>query len=61
LLVSQGKDEAVGPLGTSAGVVTYFLWRSVYFTKLLSFRNRMLLGVNWAFTFFFGRDTSRSR
>lgn len=45
--------------GKSAGVGTYILWRSVYFTKLLSFRNRVLVTMNWGFTEIFGRDTSR--
>ncbi|KNC86491.1 hypothetical protein SARC_01362 [Sphaeroforma arctica JP610] len=56
---STKADAAGGILGTSAGTTTYFLWRSVYFSKLLSFRNRVLLGVNWVFTEIFGRDTSR--
>eukprot|EP01134_Creolimax_fragrantissima_P001846 CFRG1846T1 len=56
---TTSADSAGGILGTSAGTTTYFLWRSVYFTKLLSFRNRVLVCVNWVFTEIFGRDTSR--
>eukprot|EP00123_Amoebidium_parasiticum_P022961 comp9869_c0_seq1/m.4806 comp9869_c0_seq1/g.4806 ORF comp9869_c0_seq1/g.4806 comp9869_c0_seq1/m.4806 type:complete len:544 (-) comp9869_c0_seq1:487-2118(-) len=55
----KSKDDP-GLFGTSAGTTTYFLWRSVYFTKLLSYRNRMLISSNWLFTYLFGRDTSRN-
>jgi len=44
---------------TSAGLVTYALWRSVYMSKLLSARNRVSVFVDWAKAFVFGRDISR--
>jgi len=42
-----------------AGLVTFLLWRSVYMSKLLSARNRTLVGVDWLETMIFGRDISR--
>lgn len=42
-----------------AGSLTYWVWRSVYMSKLLSFRNRVSVGMDWAKTWAFGRDTSR--
>ncbi|EGC38564.1 hypothetical protein DICPUDRAFT_148767 [Dictyostelium purpureum] len=45
---------------TSEGYITYYLWRSVYFTKLLSIRNRTLVVFDWAKSAIFGRDISRA-
>jgi len=44
---------------TSAGMVTYALWRSVYMSKLLSARNRVSVMVDWTKALIFGRDISR--
>jgi len=44
---------------TSAGMVTYALWRSVYMSKLLSTRNRVSVFVDWMKALIFGRDISR--
>eukprot|EP01124_Arcella_intermedia_P007673 TRINITY_DN1473_c0_g1_i1.p1 TRINITY_DN1473_c0_g1~~TRINITY_DN1473_c0_g1_i1.p1 ORF type:complete len:541 (-),score=104.10 TRINITY_DN1473_c0_g1_i1:81-1529(-) len=44
---------------TSAGLITYALWRSVYMSKLLSARNRFAVFVDWLKAMVFGRDTSR--
>jgi NADH:ubiquinone reductase (non-electrogenic) len=41
------------------GKGTFFLWRSVYFSKLLSYKNRFMVLTDWLKTFFFGRDVSR--
>ncbi|KAM9972776.1 hypothetical protein ACTFIR_012145 [Dictyostelium discoideum] len=43
----------------SEGYITYYLWRSVYFTKLLSVRNRALVSFDWLKSSVFGRDISR--
>ena len=34
------------------------LWKSVYVTKQVSFRNRVLILFDWMKTRVFGRDTS---
>jgi NADH:ubiquinone reductase (non-electrogenic) len=41
------------------GAFAYLLWRSVYITKQVSFRNRVLVLRDWATTRFFGRDLSQ--
>jgi len=41
------------------GQSVFWLWRSVYFSKLLSYKNRFMVATDWAKTFFFGRDVSR--
>lgn len=42
-----------------AGFVSWMIWRSAYLTRVLSWRNRLYVAVNWATTFVFGRDNSR--
>lgn len=63
-----GNHEAIAELKpaenrgsfTSAGSATHWIWRSVYFSKLLSYKNRFLVLSDWMKTFFFGRDISRA-
>jgi NADH:ubiquinone reductase (non-electrogenic) len=45
---------------TSTGMATFLLWRSVYLSKLLSTRNRILVGFDWMKSWIFGRDVSRT-
>lgn len=63
MLAYIGDYKAVANLpsqyGKLTGFMTWLLWRSVYMTKLGSWRNRMQVPYDWARTFFFGRDTSR--
>ncbi|KAJ4840973.1 tubulin alpha 1 [Turnera subulata] len=42
-----------------AGFVSWFVWRSAYLTRVISWRNRLYVAINWATTFVFGRDISR--
>lgn len=42
-----------------AGFVSWLIWRSAYLTRVLSWRNRFYVAVNWGTTFVFGRDNSR--
>nr|DAD20828.1 TPA_asm: hypothetical protein HUJ06_022291 [Nelumbo nucifera] len=52
----QSKDAK----GVShAGFVSWMIWRSAYLTRVISWRNRFYVAVNWATTFVFGRDNSR--
>ncbi|KAF6163199.1 hypothetical protein GIB67_025063 [Kingdonia uniflora] len=52
----QAKDEK----GIShAGFVSWLIWRSAYLTRVISWRNRFYVAVNWATTLVFGRDNSR--
>lgn len=43
----------------SSGFGTFFWWRSVYLSKLLSVRNRTSVAIDWLKAFIFGRDLSR--
>ncbi|CAJ2678449.1 unnamed protein product [Trifolium pratense] len=42
-----------------AGFVSWLIWRSAYLTRVLSWRNRFYVAVNWGTTLVFGRDNSR--
>jgi NADH dehydrogenase FAD-containing subunit len=41
------------------GFGTWLFWRSAYLTKLMSWKNKMLVVVDWVRTFIFGRDISQ--
>jgi NADH:ubiquinone reductase (non-electrogenic) len=41
-----------------SGFVTWLFWRSVYLTKLVSLKNKILVLFDWFKTFVFGRDVS---
>ncbi|KAI0672414.1 FAD/NAD(P)-binding domain-containing protein [Trametes maxima] len=52
-------QAARGPKGKETGRVAWLLWRSAYFTKTLSVRNKILVPVYWFLNWIFGRDLSR--
>lgn len=41
------------------GFGSWFIWRSAYLTRVISWRNRFYVAINWLTTFVFGRDISR--
>ncbi|GAQ89703.1 NADH-dehydrogenase [Klebsormidium nitens] len=55
------RHGSKGPLShlTLTGFKSWFIWRSAYLTRVVSWRNRLYVAVNWATTFLFGRDISR--
>eukprot|EP01018_Ginkgo_biloba_P021990 Gb_25889 [translate_table: standard] len=66
-MASVGRYKALVDLRQSkvakgmsfAGFVSWLVWRSAYLTRVLSWRNRFYVAVNWATTFVFGRDITR--
>ncbi|KAM7506122.1 hypothetical protein LguiB_005026 [Lonicera macranthoides] len=42
-----------------AGFVSWLIWRSAYLTRVISWRNRFYVAMNWATTLVFGRDNTR--
>ncbi|GKV45897.1 hypothetical protein SLEP1_g52924 [Rubroshorea leprosula] len=42
-----------------AGFLSFLIWRSAYLTRVVSWRNRFYVAMNWATTLVFGRDNSR--
>lgn len=65
LMAYIGDYRAVTELGEKqhkhkfGGYLAWIFWRSAYLTKLVSFKNKVLVPFNWMITFFFGRDISR--
>lgn len=49
----EGKGVSI------AGFTSWFIWRSAYLTRVISWRNRFYVAINWLTTFVFGRDISR--
>ncbi|CAA6672045.1 unnamed protein product [Spirodela intermedia] len=66
-MASVGRYKALVDLRRSkdakglslAGFVSWLIWRSAYLTRVVSWRNRFYVVVNWATTLVFGRDNSR--
>ncbi|KAG9140425.1 hypothetical protein Leryth_022944 [Lithospermum erythrorhizon] len=66
-MASVGRYKALVDLRQSkdtkgiamAGFISWFIWRSAYLTRVISWRNRFYVAVNWATTLVFGRDNSR--
>ncbi|CAN4079021.1 unnamed protein product [Withania somnifera] len=52
----QSKSEKGVSL---AGFVSWFIWRSAYLTRVISWRNRFYVAMNWGTTLVFGRDNTK--
>jgi NADH:ubiquinone reductase (non-electrogenic) len=61
MLAYVGGHSGVADLGRfkGRGFAAFLFWRSVYLTKLVSLRNKVMVLFDWARTFIFGRDISR--
>ena len=55
-LAQVNVDQAV--ILKSAGTWAWLLWRSVYLSKQVSLRNRLLVMLDWLKCRLFGRDTT---
>lgn len=60
MLAYIGSHKALANTGPykASGFVTWLFWRSVYITKLVSFKNKVLVLFDWFKNFLFGRDVS---
>lgn len=56
--VGERKALADTPQFKGTGFKTFLFWRSVYLTKLVSLKNKILVLFDWFKTFVFGRDVS---
>jgi NADH:ubiquinone reductase (non-electrogenic) len=61
MLAYVGGHRAIAdlPQVKGSGFVTFLFWRSVYLTKLVSWRNKILVFFDWCKATFLGRDLSR--
>jgi NADH:ubiquinone reductase (non-electrogenic) len=61
MLAYVGGRRAIAdlPRADVTGRKAWIFWRSVYLTKLVSLKNKILVAVDWFVTSLFGRDISR--
>lgn len=61
MLAYIGSNKALADLPQlkGKGFSTWIFWRSAYITKLVSFKNKVLVIFDWIKAFVFGRDASR--
>ncbi|MBI1972894.1 NAD(P)/FAD-dependent oxidoreductase [Candidatus Woesearchaeota archaeon] len=61
LLVSVGKRFAVAEIHgiKFKGFFAWWLWRTIYLTKLVGFRNKLTVAYDWTLNLFFPRDTTQ--
>lgn len=61
MLAYIGSNRALADLPQlkGRGFSTWIFWRSAYLTKLVSWKNKILVVFDWLKTFIFGRDASR--
>jgi NADH dehydrogenase len=59
-LMSLGKWMAVGEIGnfSFSGHIAWWFWRTVYLSKLISFRKKVRVAVDWTMNIFSPRDIS---
>ena len=53
------KTDLPGPKVATSGLAAFFMWRSAYWTKQLSWQNMVLIPMYWFKQMIFGRDISR--
>ncbi|MBI2431524.1 MAG: FAD-dependent oxidoreductase [Candidatus Hydrogenedentes bacterium] len=61
MLAYIGERRALADLKNvkGRGFTTWLFWRSAYLTKLVSWKNKLLVVSDWLLTSLFGRDISR--
>ncbi|MEK7069192.1 MAG: hypothetical protein AAB945_00150 [Patescibacteria group bacterium] len=59
-LISLGQWMAIGEIAnfTFSGHFAWWLWRTVYLSKLISFRKKMKVMLDWTVNLFSPRDIS---
>lgn len=60
-MVTMGRNAAVVQIGTHSftGFLAWLLWLGVHLFKLIGFRNRILVLINWAWDYLFYERTVR--
>ena len=59
-LISLGQWMAIGEISnfTFSGHLAWWLWRTVYLSKLISFRKKIRVAMDWTINLFYPRDIS---
>ncbi|KAL1692910.1 hypothetical protein GGG16DRAFT_89324 [Schizophyllum commune] len=55
----NGNGDKPAPFTKETGRIAWLLWRSAYFTRTLSVRNKILVPFYWFLNWIFGRDLTR--
>ncbi len=60
-LMSMGRNKAVAEIGGHAfdGLPAWLLWRIYYLSKLMGFKNKFSVALDWSFAYFYRRNTAR--
>jgi NADH dehydrogenase len=60
-LMSIGKWMAVGKISnfSFSGHIAWWFWRTIYLSKLISFKKKVRVAVDWTMNFFSPRDISQ--
>ena len=60
-LISMGRNVAVAQLGNRAfdGFPAWLLWRTYYLGKLMGFKSKLSVALDWSFAYFYRRNTAR--
>lgn len=61
IMALLGRGKGIVQLSTAnlSGRTAWLMWRGVYLTKSISWRNRILIPIYWMINWVFGRDISR--
>ena len=54
VLATIGRNKAVAelPFGTFSGFFAWFLWMFIHLVRLIGFRNRIIILIEWMFSYF---------
>lgn len=60
-MLSLGQKNGIGEFGNLRlnGVFVWFLWRTVYLSKIISSKKKIKIALNWTFNLFAKRDISK--
>jgi NADH dehydrogenase len=60
-LISLGRHKAVAEIyGLKLqGLPAWVVWRAYYLSRLVGFKNRLAVALDWSFAYFWRRDTAR--
>ena len=60
-LISLGRHQAIADVyGVKLqGLPAWLVWRAYYLSRLVGFKNRLAVALDWSFAYFWRRDTAR--
>jgi NADH dehydrogenase len=60
-LISMGRNVAIAQIGNRAfdGFAAWLLWRVYYLGKLMGFKSKLSVALDWSFAYMYRRNTAR--